>query len=117
MKARSVILQLVGILFFPDGALVLCVSGIVRLRNRCRLNGQWPLQHHLDPGAGGQRNFIAARESHFGQAKPGANQSTLADANADMVDRSDKNSCTGCLGRGVDVGINLVHLFLARLRG
>jgi hypothetical protein len=47
------------------------------------------LQNHLHPGADGQGNFIAAREQHFGQAKPGANQSTLADANADMADRSD----------------------------
>jgi hypothetical protein len=52
------------------------------------------LQDHLDPGADGQGNFIAAREQHFGQAKPGANQSTRADANADMADRSDKNACT-----------------------
>src|ERR1700676_2773763 len=87
------------------------VPGVGTLRCRCWLHGQWPLQDHLDPGADGQGNFIAAREPHFGQAKPGANQSTRADANADMADRSDKNAGAGCLGHGVDVGINLVHWF------
>ena len=60
-------------------------------------------------GADGQGNFIAAREQHFGQAEPGTNQSTLADANADMANRSDKNACTRCLGHGVDVGVDLVY--------
>ena len=92
-KAGSVILRLVGIIFFPDGGVVVCFRGIGSLCAGRRLHGQRPLQHHFDPSAHGQRNFIAAREQHFGQAKPGANQSTRADADADMADRSDENAC------------------------
>src|ERR1700675_523418 len=87
------------------------VAGIGTFRGRCWLHGQRPLEDHFDPGAHGQGNFIAAREQHFGYSKPGANESTLADANADMADRSDENACTGGLGDGVDVGIDLVHWF------
>ena len=78
---------------------------------RIRSNRQRPLQDHFDGCSYGKGNLVAPPEQDRSQAKPGAKQSAVGHADADVTDRADENAQTSCLGHGVDVGIDLVDGF------